>query len=204
MTGGEKEPHESNPMLGWHGIRRDIDDPSLFKVEISALARAFKSGLKNVCVMLPFVISAEEVRAAKQIISQIEPGLRVGVMVETPAAALSIEEICKEGIDFISFGSNDLCQLTLGIDRNNDRLIPKFNELHPAMKYQFEHVIKICKEHGVKTSICGEAPSNYYEIVEFLVRCGIDSISVNIDAIGKVRSWIARAEQRIILEHARK
>ncbi|MBU5575370.1 MAG: phosphoenolpyruvate synthase [Candidatus Aenigmatarchaeota archaeon] len=201
MTGGEKEPQEANPMLGWHGIRRDIDDPRLIKIEISAIIKLHNLGLTNVAIMLPFVISAEEVRKIKKLISELNAPetLKIGVMVETPAAALSIEDICKENIDFISFGSNDLCQLTLGIDRNNDKLISKFNEMHPAMQYQFKHVIDICKKFGVKTSICGEAPSNRYDIVEFLVKSGIDSISVNIDAIEKVRFWVARAERKIEL-----
>lgn len=130
--------------------------------------------------------------------------LKFGIMVETPAAALSIEDYCKEGIVFISFGSNDLCQLTLGIDRNNERLTKIFDEMHPGMQFEFKHVIRTCKKYGVKTSICGEAPSNRQDIVEFLIHAGIDSLSVNMDAIDKVRGLAAAIERRMLLDKMRR
>ena len=104
------------------------------------------------------------------------------------------ELICREGIDFISFGTNDLTQLTLGLDRNNEKLIGLFDEMHPAMRHMLKHVIDECKKYGVETSICGEAPSNRRDIVEFLINSGIDSLSVNIDAIDKVRKWASEIE----------
>ncbi|MFH0829843.1 MAG: phosphoenolpyruvate synthase [Candidatus Aenigmatarchaeota archaeon] len=197
MPGGEKEPTESNPMIGWHGIRRDVDDKELFKAQIEAFKRLHEAGYTNVGIMLPFIISVSELRKAKELAKEygLPESMKFGIMVETPAACWSIEEFCDEGIDFISFGSNDLAQLTLGIDRNNEKLIPLYEEvggeMHPAMRAEFEHVIKICNEYGVKTSICGEAPSNRQDIVEFLVGCGISSLSVNMDAIEKVREWVA-------------
>ncbi len=197
MPGGEKEPTESNPMLGWHGIRRDLDDRELFRAQIEAFRRLHEAGYDNVGIMLPFIISASELRKAKELAKEygLPDSVKFGIMVETPAACWSIEEFCDEGIDFISFGSNDLAQLTLGIDRNNEKLIPLYEEIggemHPAMRAEFEHVIKTCSEYGVQTSICGEAPSNRQDIVEFLVGCGITSLSVNMDAIEKVRDWVA-------------
>jgi len=94
-----------------------------------------------------------------------------------------------------SFGSNDLTQLTLGIDRNEERLIKMFDEMHPSMQFLFKHVIETCKKYNVESSICGELPSNRKDAVEFLVKAGIDSLSVNIDAIEKVRKWVSEIEE---------
>jgi pyruvate,water dikinase len=206
LEGGQEEPKEDNPMIGWHGIRRSLDEPDLLKAEFEAIKRLHEEGLTNVHVMLPFVISVEEFRKAKEIAEEIglPDTVKIGIMVETPAAALSIERFCREGIDFISFGSNDLAQLTLGIDRNNAKIAKLFSETHPAMKKQFSYVIRVCKKYDVETSICGEAPSNIPEIVEFLVKEGITSLSVNIDAINKVRARVIKVERELLEETLRK
>jgi len=198
MKGGENEAHEDNPMLGLHGIRRDLVEPGLFKAQIEAFKKLHEQGHTNVGIMLPFIIYVEELRKARELAKQygLPDTCKFGLMVETPAAALDIEEFCKEGIDFISFGSNDLTQLTLGLDRNNERLIKLFDEMHPAMRFQFRHVITACNKYGVTSSICGELPSNREDAVRFLMDAGITSVSVNIDAIEKVRGWVAAAEGR--------
>lgn len=202
MQGGTNEPTEDNPMLGWHGIRRDLDEPRILRAQFEAIKRLHEAGLTNVGIMIPFSCDISELKRAKE--AGREMGLpstvKFGIMVEVPSCALSIEDYCKEGIDFISFGSNDLTQLTMGIDRNNQTLIKLFNEMHPGMQFLFRHVIQTCKKYGVKSSICGEAPSNRFDIVDFLVRTGIDSLSVNIDAIEKVRGWVAKIERKMILE----
>jgi pyruvate,water dikinase len=194
MKGGENEPKEDNPMLGWHGVRRDLDEPELFRAQIGAFKQLHAAGHTNVAIMLPFIINVEELRKARELAREfgLPETCKFGIMVETPAAAINIEEFCKEGIDFISFGSNDLTQLTLGLDRNNERLIKLFDEMHPAMQFLFKHAISACKRYGVTTSICGELPSNREDAVRFLKEAGIDSMSVNIDAIDKVRGWLAR------------
>ncbi len=206
LKGGEKEPKEDNPMLGWHGIRRSLDQPELLEAELRAIRRLHDEGYTNVGVMFPFVIRAEEVRKAKEIMKKVglDPEkIEWGIMVETPAAVWTIEDIAKEGIKFISFGTNDLTQLTLGIDRNNEKIAKLFNELHPAVIKEIEHVIKVCKEYGIKTSICGQAGSNPV-MAQKLVELGIDSISVNPDAVLKVKKAIARAEKKLLLEGVRK
>ena len=202
LEGGESEPKEANPMLGWHGIRRSLDEPEIFKAELEAIKRLHEKGYTNVHVMLPFVIRPEEFRKAKEIAKEVglPKTVKMGIMVETPAAALDIEEFVKEGIEFVSFGTNDLTQLTLGIDRNNEKIAKLFDEMHPSVLRQIEHVINVCKEHGIETSICGEAPSNRPEVVEFLVRAGITSISVEVDAIDKVRAKVAEVERKILEE----
>ena len=195
MQGGENEPKEDNPMLGWHGIRRSLDEPEILKAELRALKQLHEQGLNNVVWELPFIINVSELRKAKDIAREVGAPENFGIMVEVPACSLNIEEFCKEGIAFASFGSNDLTQTTLGIDRNNERLINLFDEMHPAMQFQFKHVIETCNKYNVESSICGELPSNRKDAVEFLVNTGIKSISVNIDAIDKVREWVSVVER---------
>ncbi|MCX6798527.1 MAG: aldolase/citrate lyase family protein [Candidatus Diapherotrites archaeon] len=204
LAGGDKEPHEENPVLGWHGIRRDLDEPEMLKAQLQAIKELAEEGLDNVGVMLPFVQSVEEVKQAKAIAREIgmlpekkKPAF--GVMVETPAAVWVIDELIGEGIDFISFGTNDLTQLTLGIDRNNEKIQRWFTELHPAIVRQLHYVIKKCREAGVKTSICGQAGSNP-EMVKQLVRFGIESVSANIDAVEKIREIVLIEEKKLILD----
>lgn len=207
LEGGEKEPNENNPMIGWHGIRRDLDQPKMLKAQFKAIKELHEKGFDNVGVMLAFVQSAEEVRKAKAIAEEtgLQPGksTQFGVMIETPAAVWGIDEILKEGIDFISFGTNDLTQLTLGIDRNNGKIQGLFTELHPAILRSIKHVIKKCRKAGVVTSICGQAGSNP-EMVKHLVRFGIDSISANIDSVEKVRDTVLLEEKKLILGKASK
>lgn len=206
MKGGEDEPIEANPMLGFRGIRRDLAEEMHFRAEMRTIKRLIDEGYTNVGIMLPLIVSPEEIRKAKRI--AIEEGIPLdkidfGIMVETPAAALIIEDLIKEGIDFISLGTNDLTQYTLAVDRNNENVAYLYDETHPAVMKLIERTIKICKEHGVKTSICGQAGS-YPAVVEKLVEIGIDSVSANPDMVQKIREVVARAERRIILEKLRK
>lgn len=202
MEGGSNEPKEDNPMLGWHGIRRSLDEPEIIKAELRAIKKLHDDGMTNVGIMLPFVYDVSELKKAKEYAKEVglPESAKFGIMIEVPSAALSIEKLCEEGIDFISFGSNDLTQLTLGLDRNNERLIKMFDEMHPGMQFLFEHVIKTCKKYKVKTSICGELPSNRADAVEFLIKVGIDSLSVNIDAVDKVRNWVMQSERKLLIE----
>jgi pyruvate,water dikinase len=195
MKGGENEPTEANPMLGWHGVRRSLDEPEILKCELKALKQLHEKGFDNVVWELPFIINVSELRRAKEIAEEMGAPTNFGIMVEVPAAALTIEDFCKEGITFASFGSNDLTQTTLGIDRNEERLVNIFDEMHPSMQFLFKHVIETCKKYHVESSICGELPSNRKDAVEFLVKTGIDSLSVNIDAIDKVREWVSEIEK---------
>ena len=207
LQGGEKEPHETDPMIGWHGIRRLLNQPKILQAEFQALKELHDEGFDNVGIMLPFVIRVEELKKAKEIMREIglEPvkDIDFGVMVETPAACWIIEDICKEGISFVSFGTNDLTQLTLGIDRNNEHISSLFDEMHPAVLGEIARVIQVCKKYKVKTSICGQAGSRP-AMAEFLVRQGVDSISANADAVEEIRQVVARAEKKLILEKERK
>lgn len=205
MKGGEEEPIEHNPMLGWRGIRRGLDQPELLKAEFRAIKRLVDEGYTNIGVMIPLVQQPEELVEAKKL--AVEVGLiphkdvQFGIMVETPASALIIDDLIKEGLDFVSFGTNDLTQYTLAIDRNNERVQKLFSEKHPAVLKLIEMVIKKCRAAGVDTSICGQAGS-YPDVVKILVKLGISSVSANPDAVQTVRETVSRTEKRILLDSA--
>lgn len=207
LEGGGDEPHEANPMLGWHGIRRGLDDDRILKAEFTAIKRLHEIGYKNVGIMVPFLISVDELRRSKQICREVglEPlrDVEFGVMVETPASVWVIDDLCKDGISFISFGTNDLTQTTLGVDRGNERLQKLYDEMNPAVLRSIEHVVKVCQKFGVKTSICGQAGSRE-DMAAFLVKIGIDSISANMDAVQKIKQTVAREEKKLILSVVRK
>jgi pyruvate,water dikinase len=184
---------EPNPMLGMHGIRASLTNPALPKAELRAIKRIREQGF-NVGIMLPQVISVEEVKKVRELLKETEmPKVEFGVMIETPAAVEIIEELCNQGIDFVSFGTNDLTQYTLAVDRGNEKVQFLYDEMHPAVLSQLERVIKICKQHGVRTSICGQAGSRK-EMVKFLVEKGIDSISVNADAAYEISKLVQEIE----------
>jgi len=205
LEGGDDEPAESNPMLGYRGIRRSLDKPETFECELSAFARLYEMGYDNLEIMFPLVIDADDVYAAKRLMTQagIDPDRRTwGVMVETPASALGIESIVETGIDFASFGTNDLTQYTLSIDRNNERVADRYDECHPTVLSLIADTIECCREHDVKTSICGEAGSRP-QMVEHLATSGVTSISANIDAVRDVQHEVKRVEQRLLLDSIR-
>lgn len=191
---------ESNPMLGWHGIRRSLDQPEILKAELKAVYELAQELNINFGIMFAQIISVEEVKKIKEIASSIgvklgdgEGKISFGIMIETPASVQIIKELCGEGIDFISFGTNDLTQYTLAIDRNNEKVQKIYDEMNPAVLRQLARVIRICKEKKVETSICGQAGSRE-EMVKFLFKQGIDSISANIDAVGKIKKLLYKLE----------
>ncbi len=206
LQGGEQELHETDPMIGWHGIRRLLDEPAILRAEFQAIKELHDEGFDNVGVMLPFVIRTNEVQKAKAIMRAVglEPCKEIdfGVMIETPAACWIIEELCKEGISFVSFGTNDLTQLTLGIDRNNEQIATLFDEMHPAVLGEIAKVVRVCRQFKVKTSICGQAGSRP-EMAEFLVHQGVDSISANPDAVDEIRHVVAKTEKKLLLDAER-
>ncbi|QLG26388.1 phosphoenolpyruvate synthase [Halorarum halophilum] len=205
LEGGEDEPNEHNPMLGWRGVRRSLDKTDVFEKELRAFQELWGMGYDNLELMLPLVNDAEDVRRAKSIMRDVGIDVekqRWGVMIETPASALSIEEMASEGIDFASFGTNDLTQYTLAVDRNNSNVADRFDELHPTVLELIADVIGTCRELGVDTSICGQAASKP-DMVDFLVEEGITSISANIDAVRDVQHEVKRTEQKLVLDSVR-
>ena len=207
LEGGENEPREHNPMLGWRGIRRELDQPEILKCEFKASKKLHEKGYTNIGIMIPLSQSPAELLKAKELCAEVglipHKDVDFGMMVEIPAAAIIIDEYLKIGVDFVSLGTNDLTQYTLAVDRNNEFVAKHYTEEHPAVMKLIERTIKKCAEAGVTCSICGQAGSVPH-IVEKLVKFGITSVSSNADAIADVRKTVARAEQKIILEAARK
>jgi pyruvate,water dikinase len=193
LEGAPKEI-EKNPMLGDHGIRFSLKHPGIFKAELLACKELADKGHKF-GVMFPQIISVEEVRQARAMFSELKmENVAFGVMIETPAAVILIKDICEEKIDFISFGTNDLTQFTLAIDRGNEEVQNLYDETNWAVLKQISRVIRECKKHGVETSICGQAGSKP-EMAKFLVKCGIDSISVNADAAREISEIVQKIER---------
>lgn len=195
LEGAPKEV-EGNPMLGNHGIRFSLKYPEILKAELTAikeLAADFPN--KKIGFMAPQIISVDEVRALKKMATAIEmpKNVKIGIMVETPAAVQIINSLCEEGIDFISLGTNDLTQFTLAIDRNNTEVQDLYNEMNPAILNSISYVIRRCRRYNVETSICGQAASRL-EMAKFLVNEGINSLSVNADAAYDVSKLIAEIE----------
>ncbi|MEM2281225.1 MAG: putative PEP-binding protein, partial [Candidatus Bathyarchaeia archaeon] len=209
LKGGEKyEIFEANPMLGWRGCSRYISPwyEKAFRLECQAIKKCREEwGLKNVWVMLPVVRTLWEARRVLEIMR--EEGLerskdfKVWFMAETPSIAILADEFSKL-CDGFSIGSNDMTQGILMIDRDSERLnqMGYFDERDPAVKRIIAHLIRVAHENGCAVSICGEAPSNLPDFTEFLVRVGIDSISVNPDAVVATKQLVASIEQKIILE----
>jgi pyruvate, water dikinase len=192
LEGAPKEI-EKNPMLGDHGIRFSLKHPGIFKAELMACKELADKGHKF-GVMFPQIISVDEVKKARAIFNELNiTNVQFGVMVETPAAAIMIKDICEEKIDFISFGTNDLTQYTLAIDRGNEEVQDIYDETNWAVLKQISRVIRECKKQGVESSICGQAGSNK-EMVKFLIKQGIDSISVNADVAREISELVRDLE----------
>lgn len=209
LKGGDKyEIVEENPMLGWRGCSRYISKwyEKAFRLECQAIKKCRAEwGLKNVYVMLPMVRTVWEAKKVLEIMK--EEGLersrdfKVWFMAETPSIAIMADEFSKL-VDGFSIGSNDMTQGILMIDRDSERLgqMGYFDERDPAVKRIIARLIRVAHENGCTVSICGEGPSNLPDFAEFLVRAGIDSISVNNDALVATKQNVAAVEQKIILE----
>jgi len=198
------EPHEHNPMIGWRGASRYYDPTfkEAFGLECKAIKKVRdEMGLKNVKVMVPFCRTPEEgcrvIKVAEEFgLRQGEGGLEFYVMAEIPSNVIAAEEFA-DIFDGFSIGSNDLTQLALGLDRDSELVAHLYNENEPAVKRLVSQVIKVAKRRGRKIGICGQAPSDYPEFAEFLVREGIDSISLNPDTVLKTRLRIAELEKKL-------
>ncbi len=194
---------EINPMLGLHGIRFSLKHPKILEAELLAIKKvAEKHTDKKFGIMFPQIISIEEVKKAKEYFDEIKThNMEFGVMIETPASVQIIDDICPL-VNFISFGTNDLTQFTLAVDRGEDLVQHLYDEMHPAIFSQIEKVLDSCKRSKTESSICGQAGSNK-EMARFLVEKGIDSISVNADAAYEISSLIKKLEPSLDREEPR-
>jgi pyruvate,water dikinase len=201
LKGGEKyEEDEENPMIGYRGASRYITDIETFKLELAAIKKV-REQYDNLWVMIPFIRTVSELERTVKIMA--EEGLersdkfKLWMMCEVPSNVILLEKFLAVGIDGVSIGSNDLTQLTLGIDRDSAKLAETFDERNEAVMLSIEKVVKTCKSLGVTCSICGQAPSVYPEITEKLVEWGITSVSVSPDMIDVTRDIIAAAEAKL-------
>ena len=209
LKGGEKyEIVEANPMLGWRGTSRYISKwyEKAFRLECKAIKKCREEwGLKNIWVMLPVVRTVWEVKRCVRIMKdeglESSRDFQIWFMAETPSIAIMTDEFSKL-CDGFSIGSNDMTQGILLIDRDSERLglMGYFDERDPAIKRILAHLIRVAHQYGRTVSICGEGPSNLPDFTEFLIKCGIDSVSVNADAVVRTRQLVASIEQKIMLE----
>jgi pyruvate,water dikinase len=208
LHGGERfEPQEANPMIGYRGALRYTREPEVFRMELAAIAAAWDVGATNLHVMLPFVRTVEELRTCRELIAEAglldRRGFELWVMAEVPSVLFNLADYAALGIAGISIGSNDLTQLLLGADRDSELLADTFDERDQAVTTYLRQLIPAARALGLKTSICGQAPSVHPEYAELLVNAGIDAISVNIDAVPRARALVAAAERRLLLRSAR-
>lgn len=202
LAGGKSfEPEEENPLLGYRGALRYTTDEEVFEMELAAIKNVrHKLKLNNLWLMIPFVRSPEELKKTKKIIAANglirSPSFKLWLMVEVPSNVILLDEFIEIGIDGVSIGSNDLTMLILGVDRDNAELANLFNEQDPAVSWALEKTIKTCQKHKVTSSICGQAPSVYPDLVENLIQWGITSLSVNPDAIERSRELVYEAEKK--------
>ncbi len=208
LRGGERfEPTEANPMIGYRGALRYTREPDLLGLELDAIRRVWDDGHTNLHVMLPFVRTTREVEICRDLIDEAGlldlAGFELWVMAEVPSVLFNLADYAALGVAGISVGSNDLTQLLLGADRDSEILADVFDERDPAVVAYLEELLPAARALGLRTSICGQAPSVHLEYAEILVRAGIDAISVNIDAVDRTRRLVAAAERRLLLEAAR-
>lgn len=203
LLGGKYfEPHEENPMIGWRGASRYYSDKykEAFGLEVKAIRRVREEmGLHNVVVMVPFCRTVDELMKVQEVMKEYglergKEGLELFLMAELPSNILMAEQFAQH-IDGFSIGSNDLTQLTLGLDRDSSLVAHLYDERNPAVKEMLGMLINTAKRMKVKVGICGQGPSDFPDFAQFLVELGIDSISVTPDSIVKTMKAIAEVEK---------
>lgn len=204
LTGGKDyEPEEPNPMLGYRGAYRYINDETVFNLELEAIKMVRnRMGYKNLWLMIPFVRTVDELVKVKRVVSASglsrSNSFKLWMMVEIPSNVILLEDFIQVGIDGVSIGSNDLTMLILGTDRDNETVAPEFDERNPAVLWALEHVVKTAVKHHITSSLCGQAASLYPDLVEKLVGWGITSVSVSPDAVDNTRRVISHIEKRLL------
>lgn len=204
---GSQTPPETNPMLGVRGAFSYLVDSALFDLELAALAEVCHLGYSNLRLLLPFVRTVEEFSFCRQRVERLgltqHAGFQLWIMAEVPSVLFLLPEYVAAGVQGISIGTNDLTQLLLGVDRDQPEMAIAFDERHPAVLRAIAQLIQQAHQANIPCSICGQAPAQYPELIDHLIRWGIHSISVDVEAVESTYWAIARAEQRLLLEAAR-
>jgi len=199
---------EVNPIVGRRGTLRYLDDPTCFDLELAALKEVQSYGYTNVRLMLPFVRTVEEFSFCRRRVEQAglteNPNFQLWIMAEVPSVLFLLPDYVKAGVQGISIGTNDLTQLLLAADRDNEQLSSPLNGNHLAVRRALKQLIEMARDAGIPCSICGQAPAQYPELIDSLVQWGITSISVDVSDVERTYQAIARAEQRLLLEGARR
>lgn len=208
LVGGSLAHPEANPMLGMRGTFSYVSNPALFDLELAALVQVQQSRYTNVRLLLPFVRTVEEFSFCRRRVEQAglsqSPQFQLWIVAEVPSVLFLLPDYVKAGVQGISIGTNDLTQLLLGVDRDQAQMAAAFDERHPAVMQAIAQLIQMAKQAGIPCCICGQAPAQYPELIDQLVQWGIPSISVELDAVERTYNAIARAEQRLLLEAARR
>ena len=207
--GAAFEEDEFNPMIGFRGVSRYLEDPDVFKLELEAIKIVRnKKGYKNLHVMFPFVRTVDQLKQVKSLMAS--HGLRrsgsfkVWMMVEIPSNVILLDEFIDVGIDGVSVGTNDLTMLTLGVDRDNKRVANVYSEMNEAVLKSLEKIITTAKKRGITSSICGQAPSVYPELVKMLVEWGMTSVSLSPDVLDKTRLIVYEMEKKVLNKKKKK
>lgn len=202
LEGGDKfEPHEDNPLIGWRGVSRYVSSDFIeaFKLECMAIKKV-RSTLKNVHVMLPFVRTIDEVKKCMEIMKneglERDEDFEIWLMAEVPSMALIPEDFAQLDIDGVSIGSNDLTMLVLGVDRDSAKLgkMGYFDERNKAVLTAIKNIIDGFHKYNKTVSICGQSVSVYHKVLKFVLKHGIDSVSINPDTVNKIRRYVAEIE----------
>ncbi len=198
---------EINPSFRERGTYNYLLNPTLFDLDLEALVKVRASGCANVNLILPFVRSVEEFSFCRHRLEEkgllAQESFQLWMMAEVPSVIFLLPQYVQAGVQGIAIGTNDLTELILGVDRERGELSAKYNACHPAMLETLKQLVKLAKTLGIPCSICGQAPVEYPELIDRLVRWGITSISVEPEAVPRTYQAIARAEQRLLLEAAR-
>ncbi len=197
LRGGEDEPLERNPLLGWRGIARELEDPALLRAEYEAVRRAVADGCDSLGIKVPFVRDVSEYERAREI--AVDVGLRphedvaFGASIETPAAVLTLDRLVDAGVDFFSVGINDLTMCCLGVDRESERVAGRFDPAHPAVVELLGEIIARAGD-SVLVAAAGDI-ARFPDLMEQLVRLGYDAIGVSLPYLGTARAQVARWEE---------
>ena len=199
--GAAFEPKEENPMIGFRGASRYIVNKEVFTMELQAIKKVREEGFKNIYLMIPFIRTPIELLQIRQILKDFDllglPSFKLWIMVEVPSTVIMLDEFIRIGIDGVSVGTNDLTMLILGVDRDNQEIASLYNERNPAVLWALKKIITTCVKHNITCSVCGQAPSDYPDLVEKLLSWGITSLSLTPDAVERTRLQVFETEKNL-------